>query len=708
MCGCHTSALCQYADQEVQKSVTTSVGHHPSKSEVDQRHHALDNCSALFGTNNIVRMSRKFCPVPNYDKDDRVQQIKELSKSVRKLTYPPPAPPVNKNWGKEDFSVIDNCERKLVLATTEDQHSISFDDLVSLLTKDLTTEVQKVRALYMWISWQNLTEASSYTRDHPVSLPYGYLKYAVEKRKYLWEFFAHLCRLAGLPCVVIRGMTKLTGWKDSSSSRSPDSTWNAVYVDGSWQLVHIVKSFLSESTGGTTRALMKVGKIAKQCAIWFQDVPRDEELNKYFLYFDPESSDTPISDELLTNSCVVVNASPKLLFTRLPVAGWYQLYINNKNGSPLLFLHIVCSGPIKKQPFPFAPKGGFGFGNEAQSAGLSDPLLQDGVIKVREGEKTRFKFRKPTSKEVRIRPVHHDRGSDDFISRVTHEQSGDHVTVSVRVLYDDHNPEYGLQIDTCEGDSDSENALNYLLTPDQQLSGILKTKKSQARDDLKMAIADDDTEVLENALSEYRAFGDDGKSRQPRDNTVDSAYRQNDLKTLEEALSSAERSQLAYFFKRTTWYKQAEERHKKLRRLSLITKNFTNLRPTHVREIKSYSRPHVTVQETLVATYILLGEDPDMLEKWRNVQALLRMRGSKAILERIKNWNFEDLNEERVEKAAALLRTFQWEEVRAVSIAAGAFYQWSDAVVRQFQDSRETSTTSASEEPEVKETSSAV
>ncbi|XP_025109994.1 hillarin-like [Pomacea canaliculata] len=596
------SALCQYADQEVQKSVTTSVGHHPSKSEVDQRHHALDNCSALFGTNNIVRMSRKFCPVPNYDKDDRVQQIKELSKSVRKLTYPPPAPPVNKNWGKEDFSVIDNCERKLVLATTEDQHSISFDDLVSLLTKDLTTEVQKVRALYMWISWQNLTEASSYTRDHPVSLPYGYLKYAVEKRKYLWEFFAHLCRLAGLPCVVIRGMTKLTGWKDSSSSRSPDSTWNAVYVDGSWQLVHIVKSFLSESTGGTTRALMKVGKIAKQsvraegininrlheyfeipsyklsliflllyektysepfytsifddfyflpdpahfihffmaeefwlalseklnfitkapngrCAIWFQDVPRDEELNKYFLYFDPESSDTPISDELLTNSCVVVNASPKLLFTRLPVAGWYQLYINNKNGSPLLFLHIVCSGPIKKQPFPFAPKGGFGFGNEAQSAGLSDPLLQDGVIKVREGEKTRFKFRKPTSKEVRIRPVHHDRGSDDFISRVTHEQSGDHVTVSVRVLYDDHNPEYGLQIDTCEGDSDSENALNYLLTPDQQLSGILKTKKSQARDDLKMAIADDDTEVLENALSEYRAFGDDGKSRQPRDNS---------------------------------------------------------------------------------------------------------------------------------------------------------------------------------------------
>lgn len=41
----------------------------------------------------------------------------------------------------------------------------------------------------------------------------------------------------------------------------------------------------------------------------------------------------------------------------------------------------------------------------------------------------------------------------------------------------------------------------------------------KARNDLKMAIADDDTEVLENALSEYRAFGDDGKSRQPRDNS---------------------------------------------------------------------------------------------------------------------------------------------------------------------------------------------
>lgn len=71
---------------------------------------------------------------------------------------------------------------------------------------------------------------------------------------------------------------------------------------------------------------------------------------------------------------------------------------------------------------------------------------------------------------------------------------------------------------------------------------------------------------------------------------VDSAYRQNDLKTLEEALSSAERSQLAYFFKRTTWYKQAEERHKKLRRLSLITKNFASLHPTHVRHtLKKFS-----------------------------------------------------------------------------------------------------------------------
>lgn len=66
---------------------------------------------------------------------------------------------------------------------------------------------------------------------------------------------------------------------------------------------------------------------------------------------------------------------------------------------------------------------------------------------------------------------------------------------------------------------------------------------------------------------------------------IETASEGSDLSALETALMLAERSQLAYFLKRTTWYKQAKERHKKLRRLSLVTKT-EKLHPKHVRQLK--------------------------------------------------------------------------------------------------------------------------
>ncbi|XP_025111148.1 uncharacterized protein LOC112574347 [Pomacea canaliculata] len=241
-----------------------------------------------------------------------------------------------------------------------------------------------------------------------------------------------------------------------------------------------------------------------RCAIRFDDVPRDESLNQYKLYFNPDESEASLPEELQLESYVVVNSSPKSLIFRLPVPGLYQVHILDKHGSELIYLLLECSGPIKKQrPLPITPEAGFGFGTEAQDAGLSEPSREDGMLDVREGEKIRFKFRTQPSTNVRARLVHHDRGSDEFTSRVAHEQKGDQVTVSVRVPYDDHNPEYGLQIDTWEGGNDSDyiNVLNYLLTQDQQLTSTVKGRKEQIRDELKLAITDMTPRSLRTPLS---------------------------------------------------------------------------------------------------------------------------------------------------------------------------------------------------------------
>nr|KAG5706574.1 hypothetical protein BaRGS_028745 [Batillaria attramentaria] len=55
------------------------------------------------------------------------------------------------------------------------------------------------------------------------------------------QFFALLCRAAGIPCVVIRGVGKAVDYQVGEQEDVVSkyfSSWNAVYVDGHWRIVH--------------------------------------------------------------------------------------------------------------------------------------------------------------------------------------------------------------------------------------------------------------------------------------------------------------------------------------------------------------------------------------------------------------------------------------------------------------------------------------
>lgn len=48
-----------------------------------------------------------------------------------------------------------------------------------------------------------------------------------------------VCRAAGLPCVVVRGVAKAAGYEVGQQGMvGLHSLWNAVWVDGTWRLVH--------------------------------------------------------------------------------------------------------------------------------------------------------------------------------------------------------------------------------------------------------------------------------------------------------------------------------------------------------------------------------------------------------------------------------------------------------------------------------------
>ncbi|KAK3602768.1 hypothetical protein CHS0354_027766 [Potamilus streckersoni] len=116
--------------------------------------------------------------------------------------------------------------------------SSSFSELAEYLTKDFSTDIYKVRAITVWMSAQNFR-----TRDYGGNIeentPLAYMKRIRESRGTFAGLFALICRAAKLPCVIIRGVCKtgryVVGEKDLEDS---PSTWNAVYFDGQWNIIH--------------------------------------------------------------------------------------------------------------------------------------------------------------------------------------------------------------------------------------------------------------------------------------------------------------------------------------------------------------------------------------------------------------------------------------------------------------------------------------
>ena len=71
----------------------------------------------------------------------------------------------------------------------------SFDDLVQYLTGHMTVDLQKVRAILMWLSNQNfLTVKNTESREQDEATPRGFLKLVALKKKELVHLFEKLCR----------------------------------------------------------------------------------------------------------------------------------------------------------------------------------------------------------------------------------------------------------------------------------------------------------------------------------------------------------------------------------------------------------------------------------------------------------------------------------------------------------------------------------
>lgn len=109
------------------------------------------------------------------------------------------------------------------------------NEIAAVLTEDLTTEHEKFRAIFRWItdnieynkSASNITDASKIVR----------------KNKAVCQGFSNLlkemCNTVNIPCDVIAGYTKTEVKDINKTLKKTDHAWNSVQLYGTWYLVDV-------------------------------------------------------------------------------------------------------------------------------------------------------------------------------------------------------------------------------------------------------------------------------------------------------------------------------------------------------------------------------------------------------------------------------------------------------------------------------------
>ncbi|GFO11711.1 kyphoscoliosis peptidase [Plakobranchus ocellatus] len=159
--------------------------------------------------------------------------------------YPAPSPPKS---NKDDFykpSDYANIDTQVKQQLTRIDKS-SYESLTLALSRSYSTDLEKLRAIYVWLFHQDVFGAFYSGVTDPYT-PRGYMKLIKTGNGSYASFFAQLCRAAGIPCNVIRGVGRGDSYNVGQQDMSElQSAWCAVHVDGNWRLVHPLWAYFTQ------------------------------------------------------------------------------------------------------------------------------------------------------------------------------------------------------------------------------------------------------------------------------------------------------------------------------------------------------------------------------------------------------------------------------------------------------------------------------
>ncbi|CAH1779952.1 unnamed protein product [Owenia fusiformis] len=151
---------------------------------------------------------------------------------------PDVAPP---QFGKEKIYDSPEIFQKLdkqAIEVSKLEHN-NFTALVKALTKDCGSELEKIRAIFRWITAKDLSRLQfdqSIQSDSPLGILRG-IKYGTESYH---DLLKRLCSYAGMHCHIIKGYSKGAGYRPGIriDNKHFRNQWTAVCIDGQWRFVN--------------------------------------------------------------------------------------------------------------------------------------------------------------------------------------------------------------------------------------------------------------------------------------------------------------------------------------------------------------------------------------------------------------------------------------------------------------------------------------
>jgi hypothetical protein len=112
--------------------------------------------------------------------------------------------------------------------------------LAAYLIKPARTDVEKVRAIYRWMTDRIAYDVDSFLRKvTPDNSAEGVLKRRLAVCEGYSTLFGALCMQAGVEAIKVQGHGKGFGYEPGQSSGDLNHTWNAVKVNGGWHLMDV-------------------------------------------------------------------------------------------------------------------------------------------------------------------------------------------------------------------------------------------------------------------------------------------------------------------------------------------------------------------------------------------------------------------------------------------------------------------------------------